>query len=112
MLVDEPSFAAPAAASCLTAGSSRYDARLTSVTSAGFFSRNSSSNLVVSHSRVASYSSCVMPYRLQAHYYSRGPMGYGLGKLQIIDHDGKGGFTFEERPFVVMVDQAFVDLAW
>jgi tetratricopeptide (TPR) repeat protein len=50
------------------------------------------------------------PYRLQAHYYSRGPMGYGLGKLQIIDHDGKGGFTFEERPFVVMVDQAFVDL--
>ncbi|HSS38679.1 MAG TPA: hypothetical protein VLT58_07910, partial [Polyangia bacterium] len=28
------------------------------------------------------------PYQLQAHYYSRGPMGYGMGKLQIIDHDG------------------------
>ena len=27
-------------------------------------------------------------YRLEAHYYSRGPMGYGMGKLQIIDHDG------------------------
>jgi tetratricopeptide (TPR) repeat protein len=50
------------------------------------------------------------PYRLKAHYYSRGPMGYGMGKLQIIDHDGKGNLTFEERPFVVMVDQAYVDL--
>jgi hypothetical protein len=50
------------------------------------------------------------PYRLQAHYYSRGPMGYGMGKLQIIEHDGRGGLTFDERPFVVMVDRAFVDL--
>lgn len=49
-------------------------------------------------------------YTLQAHYYARGPMGYGMGKLQIIDHDGKGGLSFEERPFVVMVDRAFVDL--
>ena len=48
--------------------------------------------------------------RLQAHYYSRGPMGYGMGKLQVIEHDGKGGLTFEERPFVVMNDHAFVDL--
>jgi hypothetical protein len=37
-------------------------------------------------------------------------MGYGMGKLSIIDHDGKGKLTFEERPFVVMVDHAFVDL--
>ena len=50
------------------------------------------------------------PYTLQAHYYSRGPMGYGMGKLEIIEHDGKGGLTFEERPFVVMRDRAFVDL--
>jgi uncharacterized protein YfaP (DUF2135 family) len=50
------------------------------------------------------------PYRLQAHYYSRGPMGYGMGKLEIIEHDGKGGLSFEERPFVVMQDQAFVEL--
>jgi len=50
------------------------------------------------------------PYKLKAHYYSRGPMGYGMGKLQIIHHDGKGGLTFEERPFVVMVDSAYVDL--
>jgi len=50
------------------------------------------------------------PYRLQAHYYSRGPMGYGMGKLQIIEHDGKGGLRFEERPFVIMEDGAFVEL--
>jgi hypothetical protein len=37
-------------------------------------------------------------------------MGYGMGKLEIVDHDGKGGLTFEERPFVVMADGAFVDL--
>jgi tetratricopeptide (TPR) repeat protein len=49
-------------------------------------------------------------YDLKAHYYARGPMGYGMGKLEIIDHDGKGGLTFDERPFVVMRDKAFVEL--
>jgi len=49
-------------------------------------------------------------YRLEAHYYARGPMGYGMGKLEIIDHDGQGGLTFDERPFVVMTDGAYVDL--
>ena len=37
-------------------------------------------------------------------------MGYGMGKLQIVEHDGNGNLSFEERPFVVMVDGAFVDL--
>jgi len=50
------------------------------------------------------------PYTLKAHYYSRGPMGYGMGKLEIIEHDGKGGLRFEERPFVIMQDNAFVEL--
>ena len=50
------------------------------------------------------------PYRLQIHYYSRGPMGYGMGKLEVVEHDGTGGLKFEERPFVVMNDHAFVDL--
>ena len=50
------------------------------------------------------------PYTLQAHYYSRGPMGYGMGKLEIVEHDGKGHISFDERPFVVMVDSAYVDL--
>ena len=37
-------------------------------------------------------------------------MGYGMGKLQIVEHDGKGGLRFEERPFIVMHDGAFVNL--
>lgn len=50
------------------------------------------------------------PYTLQAHYYSIGPMGAGMGKLEIIEHDGEGGLKFEQRPYVVMVNQAYVDL--
>ncbi len=33
-----------------------------------------------------------------------------MGKLQIIEHDGRGGLRFEERPFVIMQDEAYVDL--
>ncbi len=50
------------------------------------------------------------PYRISIHYYSRGPMGYGMGKVEILRHDGKGTLQFEQRPFVVMNDSAFVDL--
>jgi hypothetical protein len=50
------------------------------------------------------------PYRLRAHYYSRGPMGYGMGNLEIMEHDGRGGLRFDERPYVVMTDRAFVNL--
>jgi tetratricopeptide (TPR) repeat protein len=50
------------------------------------------------------------PYTLSAHFYSRGPMGYGMGALAILQHDGKGGLRFDERPFVIMEDDAFVEL--
>ena len=50
------------------------------------------------------------PYQLRAHYYSRGPMGYGMGNLEIMEHDGRGGLRFDERPYVVMTDRAFVNL--
>jgi hypothetical protein len=50
------------------------------------------------------------PYRLSINYYSQGPMGYGMGLLQIQTFDGKGKLTFEDRPYVIMTDQAFVDL--
>ena len=33
-----------------------------------------------------------------------------MGKLQIVEHDGKGNLSFEDRPFVVMVDRAYVDM--
>ena len=51
------------------------------------------------------------PYVLQANYFARGPMGYGMGKLQVIEHDGKGTLRFSERPFAIMKDKAFVELA-
>lgn len=50
------------------------------------------------------------PYRLQAHYYRRGPMGYGMGTLQVVAHDGTGKLHLEPRPFVVMADDAWLDL--
>jgi hypothetical protein len=49
-------------------------------------------------------------YRLAAHFYARGPMGFGMGRLQIVDHDGKGHLTVDERPFVVMNDHGLVTL--
>src|SRR6185436_8291338 len=50
------------------------------------------------------------PYRLGIHYYSRGAMGYGMGKVEVLEHDGRGGLRFADLPFVVMNDDAFVDL--
>jgi Vault protein inter-alpha-trypsin domain len=50
------------------------------------------------------------PYNLQVHYYARGPNGYGMGKVQIVEHDGRGRLGFDDRPFVVMKDRAFIDL--
>ena len=52
------------------------------------------------------------PYAISAHYYRKGPMGYGMGRVQVVRHDGQGGLTFDERPFVVMNDGAFVDLGF
>ena len=50
------------------------------------------------------------PYKLSINYYSQGPMGYGMGLLEIQRFDGKGGLQFEDRPYVIMNDHAFVDL--
>jgi hypothetical protein len=50
------------------------------------------------------------PYALEIHYYSRGPMGYGMGVLEIMRHDGKGNLSFEHRPYIAMNDHAYVDL--
>lgn len=50
------------------------------------------------------------PYNLRAHYYSRGPMGYGMGRVQAVQHDGKGTLVVKEYPFVVMKDHEWMDL--
>lgn len=50
------------------------------------------------------------PYKLEAHYYSRGPMGYGMGALQIIYYNGDRVFSIETRSYLIMNDGAFLNL--
>ena len=50
------------------------------------------------------------PYQLSINYFSQGPMGYGMGLLEVETFDGKGKLAFEDRPYVIMNDHAFVDL--
>jgi tetratricopeptide (TPR) repeat protein len=50
------------------------------------------------------------PYELGVHYYSRGPMGYGMGRVEVIEHDGRGGLMLQTRPFVIMNDDARISL--
>ncbi|MBS1118571.1 MAG: hypothetical protein H6Q90_799 [Deltaproteobacteria bacterium] len=49
------------------------------------------------------------PYDLGVHYYAQGPMGYGMGLLQVVRFDGKA-FSFEDHPYVIMKNQAYVSL--
>lgn len=49
-------------------------------------------------------------YRIAAHVYDHGPMGFGMGRVQIVDHDGKGAVSIEERPFVIMSKHGMVSL--
>ncbi|MCA9688076.1 MAG: VIT domain-containing protein [Nannocystaceae bacterium] len=50
------------------------------------------------------------PYNVQVEYYATGPLGLGMGKLEIIEHDGAGGLLFDERPFIVSRERAYLDL--
>jgi len=50
------------------------------------------------------------PYRLSVHYFAQGPMGYGMGKVEVIEHDGAGRLRFEQRPFVVLENRSEVEL--
>jgi len=50
------------------------------------------------------------PYRMEAHYYSAGPMGFGMGKLQIVNSKGDGRLFLDERTFVIQSNQAYVRL--
>jgi uncharacterized protein YfaP (DUF2135 family) len=49
------------------------------------------------------------PYKLSINYYSQGPMGYGMGLLQVQRFTGRD-FRIEDRPYVLMNDGAFVEL--
>jgi outer membrane protein OmpA-like peptidoglycan-associated protein len=50
------------------------------------------------------------PYKLSLEYYAQGPMGFGMGLLQIQTFDPQRGFAFEDRPYVIMNNRARVDL--
>jgi hypothetical protein len=50
------------------------------------------------------------PYQLSLHYYSQGPMGYGMGLLQIQTFDPAKGLAFDDRPYLIMTPHAKVDL--
>jgi hypothetical protein len=50
------------------------------------------------------------PYHLSINYFSQGPMGYGMGLLEVETFDGKGKLAFDDRPYVIMNDHAYVDL--
>jgi len=52
------------------------------------------------------------PYHLSIDYYSQGPMGFGMGLLEVQRFDGKGGLTFEDKPYVIMNDHAYADLGY
>ncbi|MES1210977.1 MAG: tetratricopeptide repeat protein, partial [Acidobacteriota bacterium] len=45
----------------------------------------------------ASKTKAAAPYRIGVHYYSRGPMGYGMGLVQIVRYDSEGRLTIEAR---------------
>jgi TonB family protein len=49
-------------------------------------------------------------YGLHVRYTTRGSMGYGLGMVQVLHHDGRGGLRFDDRPFVIMKEGATVTL--
>jgi outer membrane protein OmpA-like peptidoglycan-associated protein len=50
------------------------------------------------------------PYKLAVDYYSQGPMGYGMGLVEVQTFDPRRGFAFDDRPYVVMTNHAKLDV--
>ncbi|MFO0552319.1 MAG: OmpA family protein [Polyangiaceae bacterium] len=48
--------------------------------------------------------------KLVVHQVTKGPGGAAFGVVTVVVHDGKGGLTFESRPFLLEEDHAAVDL--
>jgi hypothetical protein len=49
-------------------------------------------------------------YHVEVELYRRGPSGHAFGSVDIVRHDGRGGLTFDTRPFVIMTEGATADL--
>ena len=50
------------------------------------------------------------PYSMEANYYSKGTMGFGMGAIQIIKFSKEGTPKIETRNFLVMEEGAFISL--
>jgi hypothetical protein len=46
----------------------------------------------------------------RVRYFSRGAMGYATGTVSALSHDGRGGLSFQERPFVLMNSRGSVEI--
>jgi hypothetical protein len=50
------------------------------------------------------------PYQIFVHYYTSGPMGFGMGKVDVIAHDGSGNVSIDTRPFLISNENAIAHL--
>ena len=50
------------------------------------------------------------PYALSLDYYAQGPMGYGMGLVEIQRFDPARGLAFDDRPYVIMNNHAQLEL--
>jgi len=48
--------------------------------------------------------------RLGVHQHRVDRTSLTFGKVELIRHDGAGHLSFDERPFVLMVEQGYADL--
>lgn len=46
----------------------------------------------------------------RVRYFDRGAMGYAMGTVSAVRHDGQGNLTFVDRPFVIMEARGSVEL--
>ncbi len=49
------------------------------------------------------------PYQIGVHYYRQGAMGYGMGLVQVEHFDGTD-IRVDDRPYVIMKDDAYIEL--
>ncbi len=48
--------------------------------------------------------------QVRVQYYERGPMGAAIGSVHGVRHDGRGGLTFDTRPFVLQTRRGALTL--
>ena len=50
------------------------------------------------------------PYRVEAHAYARPALGVTAGTLEIVEHDGSGGFWFVSKSFLLKEESGAVEI--